>query len=58
MYIAAVNTGIQLSNIEKKLMQLNIEKDKLRDKLAKICEYAKNGALIRRRETWNKKRVF
>jgi hypothetical protein len=41
----------QLSNIEANMMQLNIEKDKLKDELNKLPLNPKKGAQIRRRET-------
>lgn len=39
-----------LQTIEANLMQLNMERDKLKDELAKMPENAKKGAQIRRRE--------
>ena len=39
-----------IQNIEANMMKLNMERDKLKDELAKMPENAKKGAQIRRRE--------
>ena len=39
-----------MATIEQNMMQLNIQRDKLKDELNKMPEHAKKAAQIRRRE--------
>ena len=49
-FAQAQNKQSQISTIEQNMMQLNIQRDKLKDELNKMPEHAKKAAQIRRRE--------
>ena len=43
-FAQATNKAQQISNIEQNMMQLNIQRDKLKDELSKMPEHAKKAA--------------
>ena len=49
-FAQATNKASQVANVEQNLMQLNIQRDKLKDELSKMPEHAKKAAQIRRKE--------
>ena len=49
-FAQATNKAQQISTVETNMMQLNIQRDKLKDELSKMPEHAKKAAQIRRRE--------
>ena len=43
-FAKAANKAQQIGNIEQNMMQLNIQRDKLKDELSKMPEHAKKAA--------------
>ena len=43
-FAQATNKAQQIGNIEQNMMQLNIQRDKLKDELSKMPEHAKKAA--------------
>lgn len=49
-FAQAQNKAQQVATIEQNMMQMNMQRDKLKDELSKMPEHAKKAAQIRRRE--------